>query len=139
MFSSVAARPALAYRKVSVETGLDRASPHHLVSMLFDGLLQAIVAARGALARGDIKAKCQQVGIAVRIVDEGLKGALNLEQGGELAANLHALYAYCVLRLTQANVRNDDAALREVAGLIEPLASGWKQIGHVDAPALLAA
>lgn len=72
---------------------------------------------------------------AVRILEEGLKGGLNLQEGGELAGNLLELYNYCVLRLTQANARNDDKALDEVVRLISPLADGWKQIGSNAAAA----
>ena len=139
MFVTAAARPASAYKSVGVETGVDRASPHDLVSMLFDGLLLALASARGALMRGDIKAKGQQIGVAVRILEEGLAGALNLSEGGALATNLQALYGYCVVRLTQANARNDEGALREVTRLIEPVASSWKQIGPADIAALQAA
>jgi flagellar protein FliS len=139
MFASAATGSASAYKKVGVETGVDRASPHELVTMLFDGLLLAIASARGALERGDIKTKGQQIGVAVRILEEGLKGALNLDEGGALAANLQTLYAYCVVRLTQANARNDEAALREVAHLIEPVAGSWKQISPADMAALQAA
>lgn len=135
MFTSVSTRSASAYRKVSVETSVDQADPHHLVDMLFDGLLHAIGAARAALQRGDIKAKCQHIVTAVRILEEGLKGGLNLADGGELAANLMDLYNYCVLRLTQANARNDDLALEEVVRLISPLAEGWKQISGTVAGA----
>ena len=101
--------------------------------MLFDGLLHAIGAARAALQRGDTKTKCQHIVTAVRILEEGLKGGLNLQDGGDLAANLMDLYNYCVLRLTQANARNDDLALEEVVRLISPLAEGWKQIGGATA------
>jgi flagellar protein FliS len=135
MFTSVATRSASAYRKVSVETSVEQADPHHLVDMLFDGLLHAVGAARAALQRGDIKAKCQHIVTAVRILEEGLKGGLNLQEGGELAGNLLELYNYCVLRLTQANARNDDKALDEVVRLISPLADGWKQIGSNAAAA----
>ena len=129
MFTSVSSRSASAYKRVSVETGVDCASPHQLVSLLFEALLQHVGAARAALGRGDIAGKGEQIVKAVRILDEGLKPALNLAQGGELAANLNGLYGYSVLRLTQANLRNDDAAMAEVIGVIEPLAQGWKQIG----------
>lgn len=130
MFAQRSGRPASAYRQVGVETSVDQASPHSLVEMLFDALLVAVGAARAAMQRGDIKTKCSQIVVAVRILEEGLKCSLNLEQGGELAANLDRLYGYCVVRLTQANARNDDAALAEVARLIEPLAKSWKQIGQ---------
>lgn len=128
MFTSVSVRSANAYQRINVETGVVQADPHRLVDMLFDGLLHNIAAARGALARGDIKAKCQHISTAVRILEEGLKGSLNLQEGGELAANLQRVYDYCVVRLTQANVRNDDGALQEVAKILSPIADGWKQM-----------
>ncbi len=132
MFTQIGSRSASAYKKVGVETSVARANPHDLVNMLFDGLLLALGSARAAMKRDDIKGKCQQIVIAVRILEEGLKCALNLEQGGQLAANLNDLYGYCVMRLTQANARNDDAALVEVIALIEPVANGWKDIGGVS-------
>jgi flagellar protein FliS len=129
MFTSVSSRSASAYQRVSVETAVSEASPHQLVNLLFEGLLQNVGAARVAMNRGDIAAKGKQINNAVRIIDEGLKPALNLAQGGGLAANLHGLYGYCLLRLTQANISNDEAALADVIRVIEPLADGWKQIG----------
>lgn len=129
MFTSVSSRSASAYQRVSVETAVSQASPHQLVALLMEGLLKSVGAARAALKRGDIAVKGQQITRAVRILDEGLKPALNLAQGGDLAANLNGLYGYCSLRLTEANLRNDDAALADVVRVIEPLADGWKQIG----------
>jgi flagellar secretion chaperone FliS len=46
----------------------------------------------------------------------------------KLAQNLRGIYDYSILRLTQANLRNDEKALEEVARLIEPVAESWKQI-----------
>ena len=129
MFTQLGSRSASAYKKVDVETSVGRASPHDLVNMLFDGLLLALGSARAAMKRADIKSKCQHIVTAVRILEEGLKCGLNLEQGGQLAVNLNDLYGYCVVRLTQANARNDDAALTEVIALMEPVANSWKEIG----------
>jgi flagellar protein FliS len=129
MFTSVNSRSASAYKRVSVDTAVDLANPHQVVNMLFEGLLGAVGAARAAMERGDIATKGEQITKAVRILDEGLKPALNLQDGGELAANLNGLYGYCVVLLTTANHRNDDAALADVIRVIEPLAQGWKQIG----------
>ena len=140
MFTQDGSRSASAYKKVSVETSVAQASPHDLVNMLFDALLLALGSARAAMQRNDIKSKCQQIVIAVRILEEGLKCALNLEQGGPLAVNLNDLYGYCVVRLTQANARNDDAGLVEVIALIEPVANSWKEIaGSAAVPQLKAA
>ena len=129
MFNSVSSRSAAAYKRVGLETSVETADPHQLVAMLFEGLIQSVGRARVSLGRGDLAGKGEQIIKAVRILDEGLKPALNLEQGGEIAVNLSDLYAYCVMRLTQANLRNDDAALGDVLRVIEPLAQGWTQIG----------
>ncbi len=129
MYTPVSSRAASAYRQVGVQSGVDGASPHTLIKMLFDGLIQSLNAARGALQRGDVPEKGRQIGKAVRILQEGLKGALNPAQGGEIASNLGALYDYCVSRLTLANVRNDAALVEEVARLIAPVAQGWNEIG----------
>ena len=122
-----------AYREVGVQSGVLSASPHQLVLMLFDGFLECITQARGAIASRNIEQKCKAIIRAVRIVDEGLKANLNLEQGGKLAADLNALYGYITMRLTQANLSNDTAALEECAKLIEPVRSAWIAIGSSQA------
>ena len=129
MFNSVSSRSAAAYKRVGLETSVDKAGPHQLVTMLFEGLIQAVGMARTALASGDIAKKGEQILKAVRILDEGLKPALNLEKGGPIAANLNDLYAYCLMRLTQANLRNDPAALDECIALMTPLRDAWTAIG----------
>lgn len=127
----MASRSALAfagaYRNVGVETGVGGASPHKLVAMLYDGLLDRLAEARGAMRAGQVEAKGQALTRAVRIVDEGLKAALS-PAGGELSSNLDALYGYISVRLTQANLRNDEAALDECVQLIEPLRDAWNSI-----------
>jgi flagellar protein FliS len=117
-----------AYRQVGVETGVGAASPHQLVTMLFEGFADAIVQARAAMQQRQIEAKCKAITRAVRIVDEGLKASLDSEGGGKLAENLRALYGYLALRLTHANLHNDAAALDECQALIEPVRAAWAAI-----------
>jgi flagellar protein FliS len=116
-----------AYRSVGVETGVGAASPHRLVAMLYDGLLDSLARARGALRDGRVEVKAAELTRAVRIVDEGLKAALS-PAGGELSQRLGELYAYLSLRLTQANLRNDEALIDECARLVEPLQDAWSAI-----------
>ena len=119
-----------AYRTVGVETGVAAASPHQLVTMLFDGFNAAIAEACVALGEGE--AKCNALGRALRIVDEGLKAPLDAA-GGTLSEKLSSLYAYVSLRLTQANLTNDVAALEECVKLLEPVRSAWVAIGPTAA------
>lgn len=132
MFTPVSTRAASAYKRVGVETAVDGASPHHLIRLLFDALLNALRRARGAMQQGDIQTKGEEIVKAVRILEEGLKASLDEERGGELAANLNAVYTYCVRCLTLANLKNDAAALDEALALIEPVADAWKQISDTD-------
>ena len=129
MFSSPGFNRANAYCQVGAHSGVENASPHALIQMLFDGLFQSLNAARGAIERGEIEEKGRHLGKAVRILQEGLAAGLDLEKGGELAGNLKLLYDYSVKKLTQANVRNDAEMVAEVIGVLQPVAQGWKEIG----------
>ncbi len=120
---------ANAYARVGVETSVNAASAHKLIELLFNGFMDAIVLARGAMQARQIEAKGKAIGRAARIVEEGLKAGLNLEAGGRLAADLDSLYAYIGLRLLHANLRNDEAALDECVRLIAPLRDAWIAIG----------
>lgn len=128
MFTPVNMRSANAYRTVGIETSVAGADAHQLIDMLYDALLTSLGAAKFAMQNNDIAAKGRSIGRAVRLIEEGLKAALNESQGGELAGNLRALYDYCVVRLTDANMRTEVSAIEEVEGLIRPVADAWKQI-----------
>jgi flagellar protein FliS len=119
---------ASAYRAVDIETSVAQASPHQLVTLLLDAALAAIATARGAMLRGDVVVKAKQIIKAVRIIDEGLRGALDREAGGALAGDLASLYAYLVQQLTLANVRNDDKALADSHALLSTVREGWVAI-----------
>jgi len=124
-----------AYHQVGVQTMVAGASAHGLVAMLFDGFMAAVHRAKGALRSGDAAGKGQAIGHAVRIIDEGLKSALDLKAGGKLAADLSDLYAYVCLRLIQANLNSDEAALDECLNLVSPLREAWHAIGdRVNGP-----
>lgn len=117
------------YRQVAVESRIDgHAGSHHLIAMLFDGLFESIAQARGAMRSGDIAVKCQALTRAAAIIEEGLRASLDMRNGGELARDLHALYAYVSLRLTHANLKSDEAALDECVKLMQPLADAWASI-----------
>lgn len=128
MFTPVSMRSANTYRTIGLETSVIGASPHQLVALLFEALQQSLKSAKSAIQSGDIPAKGRAIGKAVRILEEGLKAGLDAERGGDLAANLRSLYDFCIMRVTEANLRSDTAILDEVLGLIHPIADGWSQI-----------
>jgi flagellar protein FliS len=131
---------ATMYRGVQASTAIEGASPHKLVSMLYQAVAGEIAAARGALARRDVAEKGRAIGHAVRIVEEGLLAPLDLAAGGDLALNLRDLYDYIVRRLTHGNLPSDDAALADCASLVQTLRDSWEAIApQVEMPARAAA
>lgn len=135
MFAATNASPralhslANASQQIGLETATTNATPHKLIELLFEGFADAVARARGALLGRQIEAKGRAIGHAARIVEEGLKAGLNQKDGGRIAADLDALYAYIGVRLTYANLHNDLDALDECARLMEPVRSAWAAIG----------
>ena len=121
--------PINAYSKVGIGTAVSSASPHQLIVLLFEGARQAIVVARAGIEAGDVPKKGAAITKAIDIILNGLRASLNLEEGGNLAQNLYALYDYMARRLLHANLNNDSAALDEVLNLLGEIHGAWVSIG----------
>lgn len=121
------ARASQAYSQVAVHSTVAAATPHRLITLLYDGALQRIAQARGHLLRGDLAAKGERIGKAMAIVD-GLRGSLDRSVQHELTENLDSLYDYMNRQLVQANLKNDASYLDEVAVLLRDLKSAWEAI-----------
>ncbi len=128
MYTSINMRSANAYRNVGVETSVAGADPHQLVGLLYQALMQSLGAAKLCMMAGDVPGKGKAIGRCVRLIEEGLKAGLNDAKGGELAVNLRALYDYCILVLTEANLHNSIQKVEEVTRLIQPVAQAWGDI-----------
>ncbi len=121
--SFAAHRGLASYRQVEVQSR----TPLELVTMLYDGALRFLGTARDAIERRDINARREALNKALAIIAE-LQSTLNMEQGGEVAAELDRLYEYSNLRLLDAAMRNDVAPIDEVRRILEILRDGWAQI-----------
>lgn len=119
---------ASAYRNIGLETRAAEQDQHQLVALMFETVLEALNAALGAMARNELPEKIKKINHALLILQEGLYASLDLKNGGELGQNLAALYDYCSVTLTQANLKNDADKVQEVIGLIKPVAEAWAQI-----------
>lgn len=98
-----------------------------LIQMLFDGLIDSLSTARGHIERRALEEKSKALTRASRIL-VGLQGALDFEQGGDLAANLNELYGYAIRRLLHVNIHNDLEALQEVHGLMSEVREAWRAV-----------
>ena len=132
---------ASAYARMGTQSAAMAASPHQLITLLFDAVHSALLMARHHMAQGDTRAKGQALSQAINLIDNGLKASLDEAQGGEegarLAGNLAMLYDYVIAQLMLANVRNDPALIDMAERLLGNVSSAWKEVGAgKTAPAL---
>ena len=122
-----AAKGTQAYAQIGVESAVMSASQQQLVTMLFDGVLSALVRARLFMQDNNQQGKGVSLSKAINIIENGLRVSLDEESKDELTQNLIALYSYMVRRLLQANLRNDVSAVEEVEALMRNIADAWKE------------
>jgi flagellar secretion chaperone FliS len=116
-----------AYSSAAAHGGVAAADPHKLIVMLMDGAIERIRAAQSSIQRGDIAEKAQLIQRAVAIIGE-LHASLDVSAGGQIAANLSALYDYMTRTLLKATVDNKIEMLDEVARLLHDLRGAWVSI-----------
>lgn len=125
---------AHAYADIGLETGVVAASPHQLIVMLYEGAELSVRMAITHVNEGDIAKKCAAISKASHIILDGLRAALDMEQGGDIARQLDGLYDYMNKRLMLANLNNQTAPLEEVLGLLRELHEAWQQMGGGATP-----
>jgi flagellar secretion chaperone FliS len=110
------------------------ASPTRLVQIMYEQIVSELATAQGCMGRiennlplPDVITKGKAMGKAIRLMNQ-LNATLDVERGGEVAANLRSLYVYMMARLTQANASNDPSIVAEVSALVRKVKSGWDQI-----------
>jgi len=112
-----------AYQQAAVHTS----DNVRIVSLLYDGALNFLKTARTRMGERDIAGKCLSLGKATSIVTE-LSGALNTDEGGEIARNLRRLYDFVLDRLLVANLKNDVTALGDAEKVLATLRDAWKEM-----------
>jgi len=112
-----------AYHNAAVTTQ----SKGRLIVLLYDGAIKFMKLAIKELEAQDYEAKGQYIGRAQDIINE-LNAVLDIDAGGETAANLRKLYCFMNRRLAEANTRRDPQMIREVITLMEELNQSWKAI-----------
>lgn len=123
----IASKALKQYANVSKRTGIEDATPHQLIMMLYDGALDALMTASGCMERKDFAGKGVSLGKAITIIG-GLQGFLDMEKGGDVAKNLDRLYDYMGVRLYDATIKNDITIVNEVASLLKTVREGWEGI-----------
>lgn len=123
--------PIAQYRNVYTSAAMGEVDAHTLVSKLMGGVIDCATRAMAHIEHHDIAGKGESISRAISILN-ALRAALDHNVGGELSANLEALYEYMSRRLFEANANSDLTTLGEVAGLMRTVKSGWDEIPQAD-------
>jgi len=118
-----------AYQKVQVMT----ADGVRLVVMLYEGVIKFNGLAVESIKERDIEKRTYYINRSAAIISD-LYNSLDMERGGEVAANLRDLYLYSMTRLTEANMKNSPAVIKEVTALFVEIKSGWDEIARSGVP-----
>ena len=102
-------------------------SKERLIVLLYDGAIKFMKLAIQELEADNYQAKGQYIIKAKDIIDE-LNAVLDMDAGGEIAANLRQLYLFMNRRLSEANSERNPQMIREVIQLMEELNQSWKAI-----------
>lgn len=115
------------YQTVTAQAQTSEATPHRLVQMLMQGVLDRLAQAKGAIARKDVPGKGLAITRAVALIG-GLREGLDMTNMAKDLVRVDALYVYMMKRLTEANIKTDPKIIDEVAGLMITVKEGWDAI-----------
>ncbi|KML24122.1 flagellar protein FliS [Leclercia adecarboxylata] len=116
------------YAQIHLQSQLKGATPHQLISMLFEGAYSAILKAKIFMANGNVAKRGEMISRAINIIDIGLRASLDYDKGKDIALQLDQLYEYMSRTLLQANLQNSVESLSHVAELLLNLSTTWKEI-----------
>ena len=123
----MASNPFAAY----LETKVLSTSPLQLVYLAYEGAIEAVTEARGHLQQKRIHERAHAITRAQLFIAE-LQSALDYDKGGSLSVQLARLYDYMQRSLIDANFKQIEQPLADVQGLLETLASAWKEIAEKE-------
>jgi flagellar protein FliS len=99
-----------------------------LVLLLYEKLLERIRQARECLESSDIAGRGRATGLAIEIIEKGMIGSLDMQQGGDLAVRLREQYEFWMIQLLKFNLEADLKALEAVEAQIRTVRSGWEEL-----------
>ena len=107
------------------------ASPAKLVAMLHDKAITSLQEAVAAIEESDVQARHNANRKAIDVIAH-LWSTLDLEQGGEIAANLGRIYDYMIRRLADVDFKQDPEAAREIIALLGSLRKSWYELVETE-------
>ena len=114
------------YAQDYVQNDVATNDPVELVCLLYSKAIERLHLAHARLREGNSAGCSEAIARAMEIVLE-LIGSLNMEQGGDLAQNLGALYLYAQEQLAEASTEQKAEPIDNALRVLETLLEGWKE------------
>ena len=120
---------AAAYKTSQILT----ASPVERVVLLYRGAIRFATMQASEAEHGDREA-AHVASLRAQEIVAALRESLDLS-AGPIADQLDGLYAFCLRRLVDGNVRGSSAPVREAIQVLQGLLDAWVQVSGAAAPA----
>jgi flagellar protein FliS len=109
------------------QAGVLTADPKRLVVMCYEEAIRNLNIAKDRLISRDYEEKAKALQKVHNIIFV-LNSALDFENGGNIASNLHALYNYMTHSLLKADSKKDLSAMDHIIWMLAELKSAWEEI-----------
>ncbi len=119
------------YNTIDLATKVEGASPHRLISVMYEELIQSLdTLAAGLSANGTLtRANAIQRKSRANAILLGLEGCLDHGQGGELARGLAAIYREARRLIDAGTAGHDPKPIIQAREMMSEIAEAWAGIG----------
>ena len=107
------------------------ASPTQLVTLLHDGLIRFLGAAHDGFSEGNPQKRCEKISnnlIRAQSILTELDASLDMEHGGEIARQLHALYLFFMDTLQRVNTTKQPETILRIISMLTELRDAWSEV-----------
>ena len=118
-----------AYKAVESEATAHGGKGAELVVLLYDGILESLVAGKGHLQRKEYRDLGRQFARALTIIS-GLRETLNFEQGQPVATDLLRFYNALTSQIIHAQTKRDVELLDNCVEWVKSVRGAWAELAQ---------
>jgi flagellar secretion chaperone FliS len=127
LYTATALARTQSYRALELASRLEGASPHKLVSILYEELQRSLAVMEAAIGQGKTLSQ-ERHSQRARSILVALIASLDFERGGSVASTLNGVYKVMMVRLDSAIHYNDVSKLADLREGVEYIATSWNKL-----------
>ncbi len=115
--------PKREYRDAAVRN----ATPVRLILMLYEAAIEDLRRISSAIQDNDVQRRTDEAHHFLQVLNQ-LQGSLDMERGGEVAANLDRYYGLVRSQLLQAELKNSSQIVQDILSQFLSLHQAWLEV-----------